>query len=324
MPDQPAYAFHEKQTLRPFTREIFARTRISAGLAFSGPSVIRGSLLKVFRRVAAIRSFVQSASGPIVLVPTMGALHAGHAALIDRARRVAGPRGLVIVSIFVNPTQFGPKEDFSRYPRTLASDRTVCAAQGADVIFSPSPTEMYPAGFSTWVNEESVSASMCGASRPGHFHGVCTVVLKLFTIVLPVAAVFGLKDFQQCMVIRRMVRDLNVPVRIIAVPTVREPDGLALSSRNRYLTPEERAQAPVLRSALLASREAFRKGETSPAKLRKLLQQIIATAPIARVDYLEIRAADSLANVKTATRNTVIALAVFFGKTRLIDNITLR
>ena len=254
----------------------------------------------------------------------MGALHAGHAALVDRARKVAGPRGLVVVSIFVNPTQFGPKEDFSRYPRTLAADRALCAAHGADVIFFPGATEIYPADFSTWVNEESVSGPLCGASRPGHFRGVCTVVLKLFTIVRPTTAVFGLKDFQQCMVIRRMVRDLNLPVKIIAAPTVREPDGLALSSRNRYLTPEERVQAPVLRRALLAAHAAFRKGETSAAKLRKLLQKTILTAPLARVDYIEIRAADSLADVKTATRHTVIALAVFFGKTRLIDNILLK
>ena len=254
----------------------------------------------------------------------MGALHTGHAALVDRARKVAGPRGLVVVSIFVNPTQFGPKEDFSRYPRTLAADRALCAAHGADVIFFPGAVEMYPADFSTWVNEESVSGPMCGASRPGHFRGVCTVVLKLFTIVQPTAAVFGLKDFQQCTVIRRMVRNLNLPVKIIAAPTVREPDGLALSSRNRYLTPEERAQAPLLRRALLAAAAAFRKGETSAAKLRALIQKTIATAPLARVDYIEIRAADSLADVKTATHNTVIALAVFFGKTRLIDNILLK
>ena len=280
--------------------------------------------MKVIRRIPAIRRLVRTADGPVVLVPTMGALHAGHAALVERARKVAGPRGLVIVSLFVNPAQFGPKEDFSRYPRTLAADRALCAAHGADAIFFPSPEEMYPADFSTWIHEESVSGPMCGASRPGHFRGVCTVVLKLFTIVLPGAAVFGLKDFQQCTVIRRMVRDLNLPVKIIAAPTVREPDGLALSSRNRYLTPEERAQAPVLRRALLAARDAFRAGEKSAAKLRALVLKTIATAPLARLDYVEIRAADSLADVKTATRQTVIALAVFFGKTRLIDNITLR
>ena len=155
---------------------------------------------------------MRNAPGPAVLVPTMGALHAGHAALIDRARRVAGGSGFVVVSIFVNPAQFGPKEDFSRYPRTLAADRRLCAEHGADAIFCPGAGEMYPADFSTWVHEKRVSEPLCGASRPGHFRGVCTVVLKLFTIVEPAAAVFGLKDFQQCMVIRRMVRDLNLPV----------------------------------------------------------------------------------------------------------------
>ena len=254
----------------------------------------------------------------------MGALHAGHATLLDRARGIAGGSGLVVVSIFVNPAQFGPQEDFSRYPRTFAADRKVCANHGANAIFCPSAAEMYPADFSTWVNEESVSGPLCGASRPGHFRGVCTVVLKLFTIVQPTAAVFGLKDFQQCMVIRRMVRDLNLPVKIVAAPTVREPDGLALSSRNRFLTPDERAQAPVLRRALLAAAAAFRKGETSAAKLRQHILKTIATAPLARVDYVEIRSADSLTDVKQATRNTVIALAVFFGKTRLIDNILLK
>ena len=281
-------------------------------------------LLKVLRRIPAVRRLVRSAPGPVVLVPTMGALHAGHAALIDRARKVAGPRGLVVVSIFVNPTQFGPKEDLTRYPRTLAADRALCTDHGADAIFCPSATEMYPPDFSTWVNEERVSGPLCGASRPGHFRGVCTVVLKLFTIVQPAAAVFGLKDFQQCMVIRRMVRDLNLPVRIVAAPTVREPDGLALSSRNRFLSPAERAQAPVLRHALLAAEAAFRAGETRPARLRALVLKKIATAPLARVDYVDVLDADTLGKIPSARRNTVIALAAFFGKTRLIDNLWLK
>ena len=285
--------------------------------------VYAGGRLKVIRRIPAVRRFVRAAKGPVVLVPTMGALHAGHAALIDRARRVAGVRGLVVVSIFVNPAQFGPKEDFSKYPRTLAADRRLCAERGADAIFCPDAAEMYAADFSTWVNEECVSGPLCGASRPGHFRGVCTVVLKLFTIVQPTAAVFGLKDFQQCMVIRRMVRDLNLPVRIVAAPTVREADGLALSSRNRFLAADERAQAPVLRRALLAAASAFRAGEKSAAKLRALILKTIATAPLARVDYVEIRDAESLAETKLARRGCVIALAIFFGKTRLIDNLVL-
>ncbi|MDQ3623785.1 MAG: pantoate--beta-alanine ligase, partial [Verrucomicrobiota bacterium] len=195
--------------------------------------------------MAATSRVCQQARRPLVLVPTMGALHRGHAALIRRARRRAGPAGTVVVSIFVNPAQFGPKEDFSRYPRDLSADRELCVGHGADLLFLPSADEMYPPGFSTWVLEEKVSASLCGASRPGHFRGVCTVVLKLFQITRPDAAIFGLKDFQQWVVIDRMVRDLNLPVTIVPVPTVREPDGLALSSRNQFLSAEERAQAPI-------------------------------------------------------------------------------
>ena len=259
-----------------------------------------------------------------MLVPTMGALHRGHAVLVEKARALAGRDGLVVVSIFVNPTQFGPKEDFARYPRPFAADRKLCAAHGADVIFHPTAEAMYAAGASAFADEAEVSARLCGASRPGHFRGVCTVVLKLFQIVQPDMAVFGLKDFQQCAVIRRMVRDLNVPVRIVPVETVREPDGLALSSRNRYLTAEDRAQAPVLRRALFAASAAFKAGETSAAKLRRLLLKTIATAPLARLDYAEIADADTLRPVREVRRNTVLALAVFFGKTRLIDNLWLR
>lgn len=254
----------------------------------------------------------------------MGALHRGHAALIDKARALAGEEGTVVVSIFVNPTQFGPKEDLSRYPRPFAADRTLCVEHGADAIFHPSPEEIYPEGFSTYVEEMDVSGPLCGASRPGHFRGVCTVVLKLFLITQPAMAVFGLKDFQQCAVIRRMVRDLNVPVKIVPVATVREPDALALSSRNIYLSPEERAQAPILQQALQAARTAFRKGETSAAKLKALITKTISTAPLARIDYVEISDADSLKPETKASRNSVMALAVFFGRTRLIDNLLLR
>jgi pantoate--beta-alanine ligase len=254
----------------------------------------------------------------------MGALHAGHTALIDRARQLAGKRGTVVVSIFVNPTQFGPREDLTRYPRPFAADRKLCAEHGVDMIFHPTAEAMYPDGYSTFVEENSVSGPLCGASRPGHFRGVTTVVLKLFQIVAPAMAVFGLKDFQQCAVIRRMVRDLNLPVRIVPVPTVREGDGLALSSRNRYLTPDERAQAPILRRALLATRAAFAAGETKAATLRKKLVATIQSAPLARLDYAEIVDADSLLPLQTVRRNTVMAVAVFFGKTRLIDNLVLK
>jgi pantoate--beta-alanine ligase len=281
-------------------------------------------VLKILRSVSVTARFCREAKGPVVLVPTMGALHRGHAALIDRARALAGPKGTVVVSLFVNPTQFGPKEDLARYPRPFKADRKLCLEHGADLIFHPGAGEIYPEGFSTYVEESVVSAPLCGVSRPGHFRGVCTVVLKLFQITQPSMAVFGLKDFQQCAVIRRMVRDLNLPVKIVPAETVREPDGLALSSRNQYLSMDERAQAPVLRKSLLRAQEVFLSGETSAAKLRQSLKRTIATAPLARIDYAEIADADTLRPVKKAKRNTVMALAVFFGRTRLIDNLLLR
>jgi pantoate--beta-alanine ligase len=248
----------------------------------------------------------------------MGALHAGHLSLLRRARKLAGPRGAVVVSIFVNPTQFGPSEDFSRYPRTFAKDSRLCRSAGVDLIFHPAPGEMYPDAYSTYVNEERISLPLCGKSRPGHFRGVCTIVLKLFNIVAPQIAVFGQKDYQQVAVLRRMVRDLNVPVRIVAAPTVREPDGLALSSRNAYLTPEARAQAPVIRRALLLARDSH---SARPAALEKLIRREIETAPLAKIDYLEILDANTLETPGPATRELVIACAVYFGGTRLIDNI---
>jgi pantoate--beta-alanine ligase len=228
-----------------------------------------------------------------------------------------------VVSIFVNPAQFGPKEDFARYPRPFAADRKLCAAHGADYVFRPTASEIYPAAYSTYVEEHAISGLLCGASRPGHFRGVCTVVLKLFQILQPHIAIFGLKDFQQCAVIRRMVRDLNLSVRIVAAPTVREPDGLALSSRNQYLTEEERRQAPVLRQALLAAREAWTLGERSTARLRRLIVQRIGAASLARIDYVEIADAHTLQPVRQIDGPAVMALAVFFGRTRLIDNLRL-
>ncbi len=280
--------------------------------------------LKTTRSLSAATRLSAAAGRPVVLVPTMGALHRGHGALIRHARELAGPDGFIVVSLFVNPTQFGPDEDFTRYPRAFPADRTLCEREGTDLLFAPSAEAMYPGGFSTFIEETSLSTRLCGASRPGHFRGVCTVVAKLFQIVRPDFAVFGLKDFQQCAVIRRMVRDLALPVRIVAAPTVREPDGLALSSRNQYLSPAERAQAPILRRALLAARDAFRTGETRPAKLRALALRILATAPLARLDYLDLAHADTLAPVTVATaRRTVLLAAVFFGKTRLIDNLVI-
>jgi pantoate--beta-alanine ligase len=254
-------------------------------------------------------------------VPTMGYLHAGHISLVKRARRLVGPKGIVVVSIFVNPTQFAPTEDLARYPRDLARDKKLCREAGTDVLFVPGEKEMYPHGFSTFVVEEKLSQGMEGASRPTHFRGVATVVLKLFNIVLPEVAVFGAKDFQQAAVVRRMVKDLNVPVKIVVAPTVREGDGLAMSSRNKYLEGDLRAQAVVLSQALAKARGAVRNGHAVAATtLQSELRALIEGQPAARVDYIEFFNPLTLEKVERVGRDAHIALAVFIGKTRLIDN----
>ncbi len=260
------------------------------------------------------------------LVPTMGSLHTGHLSLVQRARQLVGRRGKVVVSIYVNPTQFGPKEDFSRYPRDLARDAKLCRAEGVDVIFAPDDRQMYPrgeaAGFSTFVVEESLARGMEGRSRPTHFRGVTTVVAKLFNIVLPEVAVFGAKDYQQAAIVRRMVRDLNFPLRIVVAPIVREADGLAMSSRNQYLTGDLRGQAVVLRRALQGARAAVRRaGRPIPAaRLKAELKRFIARARAARLDYVEFFEPDTLAPVSNVKSGAQMALAVYLGKTRLIDN----
>ncbi len=276
-------------------------------------------IVRTISRVAWLRRDPEwVGGGPLVLVPTMGALHRGHLSLVRKARKLAGADGRVVVSIFVNPAQFGPAEDLSRYPRTFASDCQLCEEAGVDVVFHPEPREMYPEGFSTYVDEGRVSLGLCGKSRPGHFRGVCTVVLKLFNIVGPDAAVFGEKDYQQAAVIRRMAEDLNVRVRIVTAPTVREGDGLALSSRNAYLSPEERAQAPVIRRALLMARDA---DFTGPADLTRMARREITKAPLARIDYIEVLDARTFDKPGPGTRELLIACAVWFGGTRLIDNV---
>jgi pantoate--beta-alanine ligase len=249
----------------------------------------------------------------------MGALHQGHLALILRARKLAGKTGTVAVSLFVNPTQFGPNEDLSRYPRTLKQDQKLCRDNGVDLLFMPSPADIYPADFSTYIEETKLQGFLCGQSRPGHFRGVCTIVGKLFNLFSPDLAVFGEKDFQQLAIIRKMVRDLDFNVKIVPVATVREADGLAMSSRNRYLSPQERAQAPVIRQALLEARS--KAGRLRPAALKSLVAKRIA--PLARIDYVEVVDADSLQPVSKQTRQRLIAVAAFFGNTRLIDNILL-
>lgn len=263
--------------------------------------------------------------GSVVFVPTMGALHKGHAALIRRARSLAGTKGSVVVSIFVNPTQFGHREDLAKYPRPFDQDRKICQREGVDLLFHPTPSEMYASDTSVVVNESSLSAGLCGASRPGHFTGVCTVVAMLFQIVRPTTAVFGEKDWQQLAVIRRMVRDLKMPVKIIAHPTVREEDGLALSSRNRYLTPETRALASRIHAALIATVMEAEAGETAVARLRRGLLRDLAAIPGAVTDYAAIVDAESLEPLKKLGRavKARALVAVKLGRVRLIDNVPL-
>lgn len=255
-----------------------------------------------------------------VLVPTMGALHKAHRELIRVSRDAAGQDGEVVVSIFVNPLQFEPGSDYSRYPRPKKADEEFCRNAGVDFLFRPSVAEMYAADRSVFVEESYLSKTLEGKSRAGHFRGVCTVVAKLFNILLPEAAVFGEKDFQQLAIMRRMVRDLNFRIDIIAVPTVREADGLACSSRNQYLNEDEREQAAVLQKALLIAANA---GEKSARKIVDLAQSTISEVPLARIDYVEVVDAETLRPLKVVGPNSLLVVAVFFGKTRLIDNIRL-
>jgi len=260
----------------------------------------------------------------IGFVPTMGYLHDGHLSLVREARKRVGKRGKVVVSIYVNPTQFAPTEDLSKYPRDLKRDLKMCRAEGADLVFTPGDAEIYPGRaegeYSTYVVEEKLSRIMEGAARPTHFRGVTTVVAKLFNLVLPDVAVFGQKDFQQAAVIKRMVSDLNFPVQIIVAPTSRERDGLAMSSRNKYLDPEQRSQAVILFHALQAARAAVKKKSVSAVKLKKDLQEFITAAPLGRLDYVEFFDPETLEPVAQVKPGTQMALAVYFGKTRLIDN----
>jgi pantoate--beta-alanine ligase len=255
------------------------------------------------------------------LVPTMGALHEGHLSLVRAAREVCDA---VAVSIFVNPTQFGPNEDFSRYPRTFEEDCALLEHEDVDLIFAPSVEEMYPAGASTFVNVEGVSERLDGASRPGHFRGVTTVVSKLFHIVGPHKAFFGQKDAAQVAVLRKMVRDLNFPLELVACSIVREPDGLAMSSRNRYLSEKERQQALVLRRSLLRVEELAVKGERSASKLIDAARKVIASEPNVRIDYVSVVNPETLEDVADTSAGALVAVAAFVGTTRLIDNVLLK
>jgi pantoate--beta-alanine ligase len=278
--------------------------------------------MTVFRRVRAFRQAVldwRRAGRRVGLVPTMGALHEGHASLIRRARR---ENDEVVVSIFVNPAQFGPGEDLTRYPRPFARDLALCRREGVSALLAPSPRALYPTGFQTWVTVEELSRPLCGPFRPGHFRGVATVVLKLLNLVQPDRAYFGKKDFQQLRVIQRLVADLNVPVKIVACPTVRERSGLALSSRNAYLSPEERAAAPFLRRALRAAGQVL-KSRRNPAQAKRAAINILREVGEARVQYLEILDPETLGAPKKKGP-VLLAAAVYVGRTRLIDNLVLR
>ncbi len=260
----------------------------------------------------------RQAGRSVGFVPTMGCLHEGHLSLIRRAKEETS---FVAVSIFVNPTQFGPNEDFSKYPRTFEDDRRGCQAAGADLIFAPTAADFYPAGASTWVDVEGVSAKLCGEFRPGHFRGVATVVAMLFNAVQADVAVFGRKDLQQLAVIRRMVRDLHMPVRILAHETIREPNGVAMSSRNRYLSPEQLAQAAAIPAALAAAQALAKAGVTDAAKLRAAANDVLAAQPALKPQYCEIVDLETMAPVSsTAGLRCAIAVACHLGATRLIDN----
>ena len=278
--------------------------------------------MRVVEKVNDVRSTVKEwkENGlKVGFVPTMGYLHEGHESLIKRASE---ENDKVVVSIFVNPIQFGPKEDLSTYPRDLERDSKVCEGAGADIIFHPKSEEMYFEDFSTFVDMNGLTSGLCGKSRPTHFRGVCTVVTKLFNIVSPDRAYFGEKDAQQLAIIKRMVRDLNIDVEVIGCPIVREKDGLAKSSRNTYLSIEERSAATILSKALNIAREKIKDGERTSSNIISTIKEIIESEKLARIDYIEVVDSFSMEGVDTIEKSVLVAIAVFIGKTRLIDNFT--
>jgi len=303
-------------------------TRPAAGAIL--PAVME--IIRTVREMRAASTVVKRSGRRIALVPTMGALHEGHVALMRKAREHGA---MVVVSVYVNPTQFGPHEDFKQYPRDLEADARLCEPEGVDAVFAPSDEEMYPGGvafeedasrgllYFTFVEESLLSRRLEGERRPGHFRGVCTVVAELFNIVQPDNALFGQKDYQQLKIVERMVRDLRFPVEIIPVPTVREADGLALSSRNQRLSKAERSQATVLWKALSVARELFDQGERDARRLEAAMSHAVALAPSARLDYAKVANAVSLETVDKVQRGNVVLIAAQVGKTRLIDNLTL-
>jgi len=276
--------------------------------------------MQIARTIAEMTTLRKELRGDVGFVPTMGYLHEGHLALVRQAR---AENPSVIASIYVNPSQFGPGDDLARYPRDLEHDLHLLRRENTDIVFVPSDADMYPPGFSSWIEVEGITGRLEGASRPGHFRGVATIVARLFNIVRPSRAYFGQKDAQQVLVIRRMVNDLNMDVQIIAAPTVREGDGLAMSSRNVHLSPEERLAASVLFCALTLARELRGEGETDADEIRRRMTQLIGKEPLAQIDYISVADAETLEELSAVDRPALASLAVCIGQTRLIDNITL-
>lgn len=276
--------------------------------------------MQVVKTISEIRALRQKLKGSVGFVPTMGFLHEGHLALVKRAKT---ENSIVMVSIYVNPAQFGPREDFGAYPRDLDRDLELLRKERTDIVFVPSDDEMYPPGFNSWVDVEKVTERLEGASRPGHFRGVATLVAKLFNVVQPTRAYFGQKDAQQVVVIKRIVADLNMGIEIVVVPTVRESDGLAMSSRNVYLSPNERQAATTLFKALTLAQRLWRGGERDAEKIRRQMTALIQKGPLAQIDYVSIADAETLEELDLIDRPAVASLAVRIGKTRLIDNMPL-
>lgn len=274
--------------------------------------------MKIVKTIAEFRKTRRKLTEPLGFVPTMGYLHEGHLELVRRAR---AENPTVAVSIFVNPTQFGPKEDFARYPRDPERDLALLEKGGTDIVFMPSANEMYPPGFDSWVEVGSITTKLEGAARPGHFRGVATVVAKLFNIVQPDKAYFGQKDAQQLLVIKKMAADLDMGIEVIAVPTVREPDGLAMSSRNTYLNVEERKQAAVLYQSLTLAQKLYDKGEKDAGAIKVQMIALIRQQPLAEIEYISIADTNTLDELETLKPPALISMAVRFGKTRLIDNV---
>ncbi|MFH1651459.1 MAG: pantoate--beta-alanine ligase [Chloroflexota bacterium] len=276
--------------------------------------------METAKTFAELRTMRQRLAAPVGFVPTMGYLHEGHISLVQHAR---AENAAVVVSIFVNPTQFGPREDFKKYPRDLPRDLALLAAAGTDLVFIPEAAEMYPPGFNAWVDVAGLTEKLEGASRPGHFRGVTTVVAKLFNLVTPDTAYFGQKDAQQVAVIRKMVTDLNMDLKVATLPTVREPDGLAMSSRNTYLKPDERRAATILHKSLRLAERLYRKGERDARKIRRQMLTLLQAEPLADVDYVSIADNATLEELAEITPPALVSLAVKIGRTRLIDNIVL-